>query len=171
MLLAYGQAGGLQTHRERQRSSQDCDMMIERSRKEEAAGPATCLLVRWLKIVKKLSLHGQARSRVSGCGVPFPSRRPCSDPAKSNWKVGQPAAKNSCDGDDDTCDVGVESGNPGKRLCADRLSIRRTACVQVTCSRASAGPAGVRGIAGVLGSMGPLFTRQQSAPRSTSKLA
>ena len=30
MLLACGQAGGLQTHRERQRSSQDSDMMIEK---------------------------------------------------------------------------------------------------------------------------------------------
>ena len=66
MLLAYGQAGGLQTHRERQRSSQDRDMMIEENRKEEAAAGylPTGTLAKNSKKLKSAWAGAQSRVRV-----------------------------------------------------------------------------------------------------------
>ena len=83
---------------------------------------------------KKLSLHKQARGRVSGCGVPFPSRRPCSDLAKSNLEVRPSAAKNCFIGDDEPCGPGASRANlrvaPKHRAAAVQESCLRPAEVQ-----------------------------------------
>ena len=51
-----------------------------------------------VKIVNFQNARIGARLRVSGCGMPVPSRRPCSDLAKLNWKVRLSAPKKRCVG-------------------------------------------------------------------------
>ena len=95
----------------------------------------------------------RARSRVrvrNAVPVTETVRRPCSDPAKSNREVGQPAPKNCFVDAGDMCDAGLESGIPGKGLGADRLRSRRTASGRRRCAMASGRSGRVSGIAGVL---------------------
>ena len=49
-----------------------------------------------VKIVNFQNARIGARLRVSGCGTPLPSRRPCSDLAKLNLEVRLSAPKKRC---------------------------------------------------------------------------
>ena len=51
-----------------------------------------------VKIVNFQNARIGARLRVSGCGMPLPSRRPCSDLAKLNLEVRLSAPKKRCVG-------------------------------------------------------------------------
>ena len=118
---------------------------------------------------KKLSLHGQARGRVSGCGVPFPSRRPCSDLAKSNLEVRLSAAKNCFIGDDEPCGPGASRAN--LRVAPKH----RAAAVQESCLRPPDVQQGGRQVRATVGHRrrpwidGTPLVRQQSASASYTR--
>ena len=89
-----------------------------------------CLLVRGLKIEQSFEFAwADARGRVSGSGMAFPSRRPCSDLAKLKSEAGPSAPKNCFGGVREPCGPGASRGEK------DLAPLPRVAAVQEHCER------------------------------------